>query len=228
MSEVEELLDGVVVRLPAAEEIRAKGQRRRARRRAATAALCTAVLLVAGAWAVLPDGTDGQGRRGTVATAPDNPFRKDGLIQTPRADELPFYEKWHWKADEGLPTDADPQDESLPQVGLDGACPGTSAQPGAVDRISYSRQYRGRDKAVAQHCIVEYDDAATAREQLRHMGDVLASCGLRPVSQSSGKAEDGSSTWSGTVEGGRTLWVFTRRWNSWVSVTEVLDGVRTS
>ncbi|MFJ5722115.1 hypothetical protein [Streptomyces sp. NPDC093149] len=227
MAEVEELLDGVVVRLPAAEEIRAKG-RRRSRRRTTTAVVCTVALMAAGAWAVLPTGADQRHKHATVATAPDNPFRKDGVIQTMRADEVPLHGTWHWKEDERPTTGAGSQGDPLPYPGLDGACADAPSSVGAVNRIGYSRWYTGRDGAVAQQCIVEYDDEATAREQLRKMGDALESGGLRSAPGNSGKAEDGSGSWAGPVESGRTLRVFTRRWNSWVSVTEVLDGVRGS
>ncbi|MFD4857839.1 hypothetical protein [Streptomyces atratus] len=227
MAEVEELLDGVAVRLPAAEEIRARG-RRRSRRRTTTVVVCTVVLMAAGAWAVLPTGADQRHGRGTVATTPDNPFRKDGLVQMMRADEVPLHGTWHWKEDERPTTGAGSQEDPLPNPGPGGACAQTPPPAGAAGETSYSRWYTGRDGAVARHCIVEYDDEATAREQLRKTGDVLESGGLRPTPGDSGKAEDGSGSWAGTVEGGRTLRVFTRRWNSWVSVTEVLDGVRGS
>ncbi|MFB7185732.1 hypothetical protein ACFCZT_10520 [Streptomyces sp. NPDC056230] len=227
MAEVEELLDGVVVRLPAAEEIRARG-RRRSRRRATTAVVCTVALMAAGAWAVLPTGADQRHKHETVATTPDNPFRKDGVIQTMRADEVPLHGTWQWEEDERPTTGAGSQGDPLPHLGLDGACASKPPSVGAVDETSYGRRYTGRDGAAAQQCIVEYDDDATAREQLRKMGGVLESGGLRAAPGNSGKAEDGSGSWAGTVENGRTLRVFTRRWNSWISVTEVLDGVRGS
>lgn len=121
MAEVEELLDGVVVRLPAAEEIRARG-RRRSRRRTTTVVVCTVALMAAGAWAVLPTGADQRHKHETVATAPDNPFRKDGLVQMMRADEVPRHGTWHWKEDERPTTGAGSQGDPLPYLGLDGAC----------------------------------------------------------------------------------------------------------
>ncbi|MER5362960.1 hypothetical protein [Streptomyces sp. NPDC002785] len=226
MAEVEELLDGVAVRLPAAAEIRAKATRR-TRRRTTTAVVCSAVLMAIGAWAVLPTGADQQRRHDTVATAPDNPFRKDGLIQTWRAGEVPLYDQWHWTEGDGSQADAPAQDGLLPQVGLAGACPGSLVTADTPDQICYSQQYKGSSGALAQQRIVEFDDTATAGEQLRKVQDELTACGLRPTSQSSSSPADGPLSWSGTVKGDRTMRVFLQRWNSWVSVTEVLDGRRT-
>lgn len=227
MAEVEELLDGVAVRLPAAEEIRARGQRRRTRRRMAGTAAGVAVLVAAGAWAVLPPDAR-EPAHGTVATATDNPFRTDdGLILMRDADELPGYDQWHWKANEGLPADAEPQSGPLPQVGLDGACPGSfvmqDEQPG---QKSYSTVYRGSGGALAQHRVIEYDDTATARDQLTGLRAALAACGLTSVRPDVREANEGSDVWSGTVNDHRTLRVTVRSWRSWVSVLEVLDGRR--
>lgn len=231
MAEVEELLDGVVVRLPAAEEIRRRGQRRRARRRAGTAALCAAVLMAAGAWVLLPVGTDRKHERGAVATAPDNPVREDGVVRTLPAEEVPLYDTWHWKENEGRPVDSDARGDLLNWAGLSTFCPVTP-QAGAVGRVGYSQEYRGTRDAVARQCLVEYDDVATAREQLRTVHTGLEADGLR---RTPGSAPDdvrgdrgATAAWAGTVPGGHTLRVFTRRWESWVSVVEILDGTDTS
>ncbi|MEL5956322.1 hypothetical protein AADR41_16400 [Streptomyces sp. CLV115] len=228
MAEVEELLDGVVVRLPAAEEIRRRGQRRRARRRAGTAALCAGVLMAAGAWILLPAGTDRPHEGGVVATAPDNPFRENGMVRTLPAEEVPLYGTWRWKENEGRPVDSDARGELLNRAGLGAFCSVASPQPGAPDRVGYSREYRGGHDAVARQCLVEYDDAATAGEQLGTVHTGLAAEGLRrtPGSTPDGARGDRGATaaWAGPAPGGHTLRVYTRRWESWVSVVEILDG----
>ncbi|WP_406450876.1 hypothetical protein OG782_14250 [Streptomyces sp. NBC_00876] len=222
MAEVEELLDGVAVRLPAAEEIRAKGQRRRNRRRVAGAG-GMAVLVAAGVWAVLPwDAPEPE--HATVATATTNPFRTDGVIEMKPADELPGYEQWHWKAAEGLATDPEPQDGPLPQIGLGEACPASFVMADEPDQKRYGRPYRGRNDALALHRVVEYDDTATAREELTGLRRSLKACGLRPAQPTRTEADEGSSVWSGTVNEGRTMRVTIQQWNSWVSVVEVLEG----
>ncbi|MGW1412048.1 hypothetical protein, partial [Streptomyces sp. NPDC002403] len=212
--------------LPAAEEIRQRGQRRRARRRASAAALCAAVLMAAGAWVLLP--TDRQHERGAVATAPDNPFRENGMVRTLPAKEVPLYGTWRWKENEGRPVDSDARGDLLNRAGLSTFCPVTFPQAGAPDRVGYSQEYRGARDAVARQCLVEYDDVATAREQLRTVHTGLEADGLRRTAGSApdGVRGDGGATaaWSGTVPGGHTLRVFTRRWESWVSVVEILDG----
>lgn len=224
MAEVEDLLDGVAVRLSAAEEIRAKGQRRRTRSRAVRAGVGgAAVLLVAaGAWVLLP--SDDQGTRPTVATATGNPFRTDGLIQTPRADELPEYARWRWAESANLPAGAGPRGGPLPQVGLAGACPASFAVTDTPGQKAYSMLYTGRDHALAQYRVVEYEDTATARSQVAALREEMTACGLRTASPTARETEEGSKAWSGTVKDGRTMRVTVRRWNSWVSVAEVLDG----
>ncbi|MFF8611718.1 hypothetical protein [Streptomyces sp. NPDC015350] len=236
MAEVEELLDGVAVRLPAAEEIRRRGQRRRARRRTGAAALCTVALLAAGAWALLPGGPDGPDRpdgRGTVAIAPDNPFRENGVVTLP-AKEVPLDDVWHWKGNEGRPVDSDARGDLLNRAGIGMFCqrafPGTPSGTDPVDRIGYTAEYRGVRKAVARRCLVEYDDEATARDELRTVLAGLDADGLSRTAGASQDVREGAAApetvtaWSGKVSGGHTLRVFTQRWKSWVSVVEVLDG----
>ncbi|WNI24402.1 hypothetical protein [Streptomyces sp. ITFR-16] len=224
MAEVDELLEGVAVRLPAAEEIRAKGQRRRTRSRAVrVAAGGAAVLVAAGAWALLPPGHPEA--RQTVATATENPFRTDGVIRTREPDELPGYARWHWRTTGGeRPEAAGQPGGPLPQVGLDQACPGSFAQGNPPDQKRYSLLYTGRDDALAQHRIIEYDDAATARAQVAELGDAMTACGLRPASATAQERREGAAAWSGTVKDGRPMRVTVRRWTSWVSVVEILDG----
>ncbi|MFB6502636.1 hypothetical protein ACFYXP_05040 [Streptomyces sp. NPDC002466] len=230
MAEVEELLDGVAVRLPAAEEIRRRGQRRRARRRTGAAALCTVALLAAGAWALLPGGPDGPDGRGAVAIAPDNPFRENGAVRNLPAKEVPLYGTWRWKDNEGRPVDSDARGDLLNRAGLGTFCPGTSPETGRVDRIGYTKEYRGVRKAVARQCLVEYDDEATAGDELRTVLAGLDADGLSRTAGASQDVREGAAApetvtaWSGKVPGGHTLRVFTQRWKSWVSVVEVLDG----
>lgn len=224
MAEVDELLEGVAVRLPAAEEIRAKGQRRRTRGRAVrVAAGGTAVLVAAGVWALLPPGHPEA--RQSVATATENPFRTDGLIRTREPDELPGYARWHWQAaDEERPEGAGQPGGPLPQVGLDQACPASFAPGNPPDQKRYSLLYTGRDHALAQHRVIEYDDAATARTQVTELRDAMTACGLRPAPATAQERREGAAAWSGTVRDGRTMRVTVRRWTSWVSVVEILDG----
>lgn len=225
MAEVEDLLEGVALRLPDAKEIRAKGQRRRTRSRVVrVGAGGAAVLVAAGAWALLP--SDDRGTRQTVATATDNPFRTDGEIQMLRVDELPGYARWHWTESASLPEGAGPRSDALPQVGLNEACPGSFVVKDSPGQKAYSLLYTGRDHALAQYRVIEYDDTATARSQVAELREEIAKCGLRTVSPTARETEEGSKVWSGTVPDGRTMRVTVRRWNSWVSVAEVLDGAR--
>ncbi|HET6857007.1 MAG TPA: hypothetical protein VFH94_07925 [Streptomyces sp.] len=231
MAEVDELLDGVAVRLPDVETIRAKGRRRRIRKTVATAVFTT-VAVAAGVWAVLPGAMDGrEEERGTVATTPENPFRRDGVVQLWPADEMPLYGKWHWRESAGPRESAGARSLSgpLPEVGLDGACPRSFAS----DRLSppnqsrYSRQYEGTRAAKAQQRIAEYDDAATARAELGLLRDELKACGLRPSAEKTTDdrvGAEGTDLWRGTVEGGRTMRVYLESWGTWVSGAEVLDG----
>ncbi|MFI6646084.1 hypothetical protein ACIBI8_00485 [Streptomyces sp. NPDC050529] len=224
MAEVEDLLEGVAVRLSPAEEIRAKGQQRRTRSRAVRmGAVGAAVLVAAGAWALIP--SDAPATRQTVTTATDNPFRTDGEIQMLRVDELPGYARWHWTESASLPAGAGRRSGPLPQVGLDEACPGSFAVTDSPGQKAYSLVYTGRDHALAQYRVVEYDDTVTARSQVADLREEITKCGLRTVTPTAREKEEGSTAWSGTVQDGRTMRVTVRRWNSWVSVAEVMDGV---
>ncbi|MFJ6012637.1 hypothetical protein [Streptomyces sp. NPDC092952] len=240
MAEVEELLDGVPVRLPAAEEIRRRGQRRRTRRRAGVATLCAAALLT-GAWAVLPDGADrSQDRRGAVATAPENPFRKNGVVQNLPPQEVPLYGTWHWKQTDGRPVASGERGDLLNRAGLAEFCMNTMTGKGP-DRAAYTSGYRGARGAVARQCVVDYSPRAdVARDELLAVFTRLETEGLRRVSGEPADVPDGSDrtpedipeeladqqgtlAWAGKVEG-HTLRVFTQRWKSWVSVVAIVDG----
>ncbi|MGW2847587.1 hypothetical protein [Streptomyces sp. NPDC001108] len=240
MAEAEELLDGVVVRLPAAEEIRRRGQRRRARRRAGAATLCAAALLT-GAWALLPGGADGsQDRRGTVATAPENPFRKNGVVQNLPARDVPLDDIWHWKQTDGEPVASGARGDVLNRAGLAEFCMTTMTGKGP-DRAAYTSGYRGARGAVARQCVVDYNaGAGVARDELLAVFTRLETEGLRRVSGEPADVpggpdrapedipeeladQQGTLAWAGKVEG-HTLRVFTQRWKSWVSVVGIVDG----
>ncbi|MFB6818606.1 hypothetical protein ACFCV8_29110 [Streptomyces sp. NPDC056347] len=243
MAEVEELLDGVVVRLPDAGEIRRRGQRRRARRRAGVAALCTAALLAGGAWVLLPDGAGRQHERGgQVAVAPDNPFLVNGVVRTLPPGEVPLNDTWHWKQNEGRSVDSDSRGDLLNWAGISEFCPAEAQRTRPVSSAGYTVEYRGVRKAVARQCIVEYDDGATARQELLSVLTGLEANGLSRVPVASTEVpksdpdrvpegvpdewgdKEGTMAWAGKVPGGHTLRVFTQRWKSWVSVVEIVDG----
>ncbi|MFJ7630765.1 hypothetical protein ACIQZN_30230 [Streptomyces sp. NPDC097595] len=224
MAEVEDLIEDVAIRLPEAEDIRARGQRRRTRARAVRGGAAGAVVLAAaGAWGLLlPE--DGPEARQTVATTTANPFKVDGVVVMRPADEVPGYATWHWKETTSPPKGTGPISDALPQVGLDGACPASFVPADELDRKGYSLLYTGSDHALAQHRITEYDDTATARSQVTALRGAMTRCGLHSATPTAGEKEEGSTVWSGTVDDGRTLRVTVRRWESWVSVEEVLHG----
>ncbi|MEV5603366.1 hypothetical protein AB0L33_18195 [Streptomyces sp. NPDC052299] len=224
MAEVEDLIEDVAIRLPEAGVIRARGQRRRTRARAVRGGAAGAlVLAAAGAWGLLLP-ADGPEARQTVATTTANPFRVDGEVVMRPADELPEYAIWHWKESDGLPEGAGPRSDALPQVGLDGACPASFVPADEPGQQRYSVLYTGSDHALAQHRVIEYEATATARSQVTELRGEMTRCGLRSASPTAREKEEGSSVWSGTVADGRTLRVSVRRWESWVSVEEVLHG----
>ncbi|MGH4034638.1 hypothetical protein ACQB60_37615 [Actinomycetota bacterium Odt1-20B] len=228
---VEELLDGVVVRLPDPAVLRARGARRTARRRAvgamATVVVVAAVVL---AWvAAAPGGGDGSGRGGggrdvppadsVTATASygegDTPYKKDGVVHLPRAEQLPGYGTWHWRerergGDANLP---------LGKVGLAGVgCPtmGLGAEP---DSIRYAWTYDGDREAEARHRYVEFTQRAHMQDMYQHLETVLQNCGmLRHV-------EGATVSYTGP-EGqqmGR-LKVYLEHGKKWMSILETLDG----
>ncbi|NEC65577.1 hypothetical protein [Streptomyces sp. SID9727] len=225
MAEVEDLIEDVAIRLPGAEDIRARGQRRRTRARAVRGGAAGAlVLAAAGAWGLLLP-ADGPEARQTVTTTTANPFRTaDGEVVMRRADELPGYATWHWKEAASLPGGAGPRSDALPQVGLDGACPASFVPADEPGQQRYSLLYAGSGHALAQHRIIEYEAITSARSQVTALRGAMERCGLHSASPTAREREEGSTVWSGTVDDGRTLRVTVRRWKSWVSVEEVLHG----
>ncbi|OKJ70346.1 hypothetical protein [Streptomyces sp. CB02460] len=224
MAEVEDLIEDVAIRLPEAGDIRARGQRRRTRARAVRGGAAGAVVLTAaGAWGLLLP-SDGPEARQTVSTTTANPFRVGGEVVMRPAGELPGYATWHWKETASLPEGAGPRSDALPQVGLDGACPASFVPADEPGQQRYSVLYTGSGHALAQHRVIEYEATATARSQVTALRGAMERCGLHSASPSAREKEEGSAVWSGTVEDGRTLRVTVRRWESWVSVEEVLHG----
>lgn len=224
MAEIEDLIEDVALRLPEAGDIRARGQRRRTRARAVRGGAAGAVVLAAaGAWGLLLP-ADGPEARQTVATTTANPFKVDGVVVMRPADELPGYATWHWKESASLPKGTGPSSDALPQVGLDGACPASFVPAVEPSQQRYSVFYTGSDHALAQHRVIAYDAEATARTQVTALRGAMSRCGLHSATPTAREKEEGGAVWSGTVDDGRTLRVTVRRWESWVSVEEVLQG----
>lgn len=213
MVDVDELLDGVPVRLAPAPAVRARGERRRTRQGVGVAA---AVLVVAGAvgavgvssWphrAPAPPGTS-VASHGDAAEG-ENPFKPHGVVQNLKPSDLPKDAALHWKID--YPGD-DSDDVALPQAGLNGACDGWSGRVTAPKQL-FTSTFTGSGDARARYRVAQYANAGQAGDAIRALGQTLQDCGLT----------EQSGSYSGRANGnGLRLDVSVRQWGAWVGVTE--------
>ncbi|MEV5977895.1 hypothetical protein [Streptomyces sp. NPDC052114] len=213
---VEELLDDVTVRMPDGAELRARGARRTARKRAALVAAAVAVVAGAAVVATVPGGGDRGRDVRPAATPTKNPFMVGGVVRLLPPERMPDHEKWHWKGDEEDVTEKLP----LPRVGGNGSCPGSYADKRrAPDQIQYGTDYYSDEGATARHRITKYGSERVARHEVALLREALTECGLTPH----GTATD--APWSGTTWSSSWLRVKIESWGKWVSVTEVeADG----
>ncbi|QES43630.1 hypothetical protein DEJ49_23925 [Streptomyces venezuelae] len=210
--EVEELLDGVQLRLPDGAELRARGGRRQARRRIALSAAAVAALAGAVLWAVVPGGGDG----GTDVRPAERP---DDVVRLMDANELPLHEKWHWRK-QG-PDGA--EDRGIMRIGLSdvGCAPlGTAGAPGHGGR---AQVYRGDSNAVARHRLAEFHTSADTDKVVLHLRNVLDNCGMEK------RGEGPDAYYTGTGTGPRShLRVYLTHGEKWLSLVETLDDFRRS
>ncbi|BFU45338.1 hypothetical protein [Krasilnikovia sp. MM14-A1004] len=218
MVDVEELLDGVPVRLAPAQAVRARGERRRTRQGVGVAA---AVLVVAaavgiGSWvnpAPAPHGASVASDPDGAAPQGENPFEPDGVVRNLKPSDLPKDAALHWKP--YIPDAEHQTDEAvaLPQAGLTGACNG--GWPGGVTapEQQFTSIFTGAGNARARYRVSEYANADQATDAIRGLGQTLHDCGLT--------AHDEGARYSGRTDGtGPWLDVSVRRWGVWVGVTE--------
>ncbi|MEU6664323.1 hypothetical protein [Streptomyces sp. NPDC046821] len=209
MTDVEELLDGVPVRLASAQAVRGRGERRRTRRRVgATVAVVAAVAVGFSSWTALST----QPQDAQVASGGDNPFMSHGVVQTAEPSQLPRYKDLRWVS-------GDPRgrgmskDSPLPQAGLEGSCVGWPAGVKAPGE-QYTLTYHGEGGAVGRDRISKYDSTSLATDATRALGQTLRNCGLKT---------DRDGHFTGVTNGDIHLRmeVSVRRWGTWVGVTEV-------
>ncbi|MFG2196789.1 hypothetical protein [Streptomyces sp. NPDC048639] len=211
MVEVEELLDGVPVRLAPAEAVRARGERRRARRRLAGAAVAVvaAAAVGIGSWTQLADDSrrPAEDSRDTpVVAAGPNPFVKDGVVQGMKPSQLPMNATMHWKVAEEEGRDG----RTLPQVGLYEVC---KWRGGVSDPAEfYFQQFDGKDKAKARYRVSRYPNVKAAGEVMRALRETLSDCGLTKVDDGRYQGRAGHN--------GPWLELTVRQWKAWIGVVE--------
>ncbi|MBB1247103.1 hypothetical protein GL263_26670 [Streptomyces durbertensis] len=209
MADVEELLDGVPVRLASAQAVRAQGERRRARRRVGmvTGALVAATAVGIGSWTYLaPPGPRGA----DAASEGGNPFKVDGTVQNLKPSDLPMHEVLGWKAGENA-SNGESSTAPLPQAGLDGVCNGWSGDLQKPQQ-QLTSAFAGKGDAKARYRVSQYTNTDLALEAIRGLGQTLRDCGLK-------EQKDGAYT--GTPNGSDVwLEVSVRQWKGWVGVVE--------
>jgi hypothetical protein len=228
MAEVEELLDDVVLRMPTAEAVRARGSRRRSRRRAGVLGVTVAAITVGASWALLP-GDGGRDARpagparpvGTPTDSPStetdhSPYKKGDTLELLSAGELPQDEKWHWKPAANEPAGGVTDAESA-LVKLK-TCDGWAQTGNRQGSMLYTTTYKGSRDAAAWQRYAEFDDDAGVDELVENLDTTLSTCGFHPV----GKAAD--THFAGTSEDGRRVRVTVEHGKRWIYVSEVEDG----
>ncbi|GAB1691205.1 hypothetical protein [Krasilnikovia sp. M28-CT-15] len=211
MADVEQLLDGVPVRLAPAQAVRARGERRRARQKGGLVAVAVLAAAAVGvsSWTQPAPGPPptGLSPAGTsVAPDGENPFKPHGVVQNLKPSDLPKDAVLHWQLDSG-----DSEVVALPQAGLHGACNGW---PGGITapEQQFTSAFTGRGDARARYRVSQYATEDQALDAVRALGQALHDCGLQ-------EHQDGSS-YSGETNAGPRLEVSVRRWGAWVGVVE--------
>ncbi|MEU6083419.1 hypothetical protein [Streptomyces sp. NPDC047108] len=211
MAEVEELLDGVPVRLAPAQVVRARGERRRARRRLAGAAVAVvaAAAVGIGSWAQLADDsprTADDSRDTPVVAAGPNPFVKDGVVKVMKPSKLPMNASVHWTVAEEEGRDG----RMLPQVGLYEVCKWRGGVPDPAEY--FFQQFDGKDGARARYRVSRYPNVKVAGEVMRTLRETLNDCGLTKVDDSRYQGRAGHD--------GPWLELTVRQWKGWIGVVE--------
>ncbi|WP_405776991.1 hypothetical protein [Streptomyces sp. NBC_01538] len=199
MAEVEELLDEVTVRMPSAAQLRARGDRRLARRRSGVVA--AAVVAVAGAvtLAILPGNGTQETRPAKAPTVSrsaavgNTPYKKHGVVDLKTPKALPLYGEWHWRPSE---------------VGSNGLTLGWVGGCFAVDQVrqrssgawTYDRYFQGDRGAKASHSYTEYDGQSDLTTALSRLREALSGCGLMSQGAAAGPQGQTIDTYTGTVE----------------------------
>ena len=235
MAEVDEMAQGLTVRLASPADVRAIGERRRTRRRAAlgVGAAVAVAALGAGSWVTLAADPQRGAGPATEVTAPatPNPYVSQDTIRTLPAADLPLDSTLHWKAVVGAGDSRDTNDP-LPSAGLHDVCgvtvngvigPGDDYQGG-------TGTYTGKGGALARHRIYEYDTTAYAAAKVKAEQEYLTEqCGLTVhgtgatayYSGTTGRAGHRMETSVPGPGDRQTLRVTVAQYGRWVSVIEV-------
>lgn len=229
MAEVEELLDDVVLALPAAEEVRARGNQRRRRRRAGAVGVLVAAVVAGVSWAVLPGDGARPARPVGVPTALPSPstgspmggqgltpykrLDKDGdyVVVLPSGKELPEYGKWHWQT-ASVPSSTNVR---LPKLVT---CAGWYTGEKQYGILQYTTLNKGLQGAQAWQRYADFDDPADAGVMAGVLRETLADCGFKV----SGKNPD--TPYTRTDRDGRKIRVTVEHGKWWIYVSEIREG----
>jgi hypothetical protein len=216
MAEVEELLDDVVLNLPPATTLRARGNQRRNRRRAGAVAAVVAAIVAGTSWAALPgDGSLPARPEKTPTASPSiegdySPYKKGDTLELRTAEQLPWNGTWHWQTQDVPSNDTD---ASLSRVMV---CDGWAGS----DKYSgwrYTFEYKGSRDAVAWQRYADLDGTGTVDALLKDLHETLSTCGLKPTGTA-------PNTYVGTGEDGRDRRVSIEHGKQWILVVEVRAG----
>ncbi|MFD3373891.1 hypothetical protein [Streptomyces sp. NPDC058697] len=218
MTDVEELLDGTVLRLPSAAAVRARGTRRRTRRRATAAVAAVVAVALGAALAVLPGDKTRAARPPSMPTVSptaeqaydfqyDNPYNKNGKVRLWGLNRFATPVEAGWEADRK------PMDAPLPSLAFDLPC--TYARADGRFQKRWTASFHADNGAVVRHRYMEYDTKAHAGRQLVTFRAQLAVCDVRPSFWLPGKAG-----YQGVDKKGRYFDLTIEYGERWISVIE--------
>ncbi|MFD8939611.1 hypothetical protein ACFV0R_30910 [Streptomyces sp. NPDC059578] len=198
MTRVEELLEDAVLRMPAAEQVRARAARRRTRRLTATGALAAAAVGLAG-WNYSPGGDVQEVQAAAIPVASERPA----------SSAKP-------KVDVAKPSKVRPPGVMLPPTNLTSMsdlwltlkCDESKARPGP-DRhhyLSVSKVSDGKGAATVER-MTRYGDPRLAQEDHKDLRRVLAACGMTTKDTVTGPNRSPEALYEGRDTKGRSVTV---------------------
>ncbi|MFE9658617.1 hypothetical protein [Streptomyces sp. NPDC005955] len=217
MTRVEELLEDAVLRMPAAQQLRARAARRRTRRLTATGALAAVVVGLAG-WNYSPGEDVQEVQAAAVPVASERPASSGKP-----------------KVDVAKPSKVRPPGVLLPPTNLTSMsdlwltlkCDASKARPGPPRHhfVSVSKDSDGKGAATVER-KTRYGDPRLAQEDHKDLRRVLAACGMTTKDKVTGPDRSPQALYEGRDTKGRDVTVLVDLGTYDLEVTESVQAAR--
>ncbi|MFD7551301.1 hypothetical protein [Streptomyces sp. NPDC059816] len=206
MTRVEELLEDAVLRMPAAEQVRARAARRRTRRLTATGALAAAAVGLAG-WNYSPGGDV-----------------QEAAIPVASEDAASSVDPSKTRSSSALvpPTNL----SSMSDLWLTMQCDETKAGPGPNRHHSLSTNKDTDGTAVVVEREARYSTEWVAQQDHKDLRSVLAACGLTTEDEVTGPKRSPQALYEGRDVQGRSVTVLVALDKTRLEVTETVRAAR--